>query len=82
MCTDFVFQVKCTIFWLKRGLRVHLDLYAPEFPNSISKYLILSKIVRTLVFLLIVCSTLILVQQYLEEREGDESCIQDRLGDV
>ena len=36
---NFVVGVKCTIFWLKRGLRVYLDLYAPYFPKSTSKYL-------------------------------------------
>ena len=40
------FQVKCTIFWLNRGLRVHLDLYAPDFPKTISKYLYFTKVVR------------------------------------
>ena len=39
MCTDFVFQVKFIIFWLNRGLMVHLNLYAPDFPKIISKYL-------------------------------------------
>ena len=34
MRTDFVLQVKCTIFWLNRGLMVYLDLYAPDFPKS------------------------------------------------
>ena len=46
MGTDFVLQVKCTIFWLKRGWRVHLDLYAPDFPKSTSMYLFLTKVVR------------------------------------
>ena len=27
MDPDFVVKVKCTIFWLSRGLRVYLDLY-------------------------------------------------------
>ena len=31
---DFILQVRCTIFWLKRGLRVCLDLYAPDFLKS------------------------------------------------
>ena len=34
---DFVVQVKCTIFWLNRGLRVYLDLYGglrAEVPTS------------------------------------------------
>ena len=38
MCTDFVLQVKFTIFWLNRGLRVYLDLYASDFPKSTSQY--------------------------------------------
>ena len=38
MFTDFVLKVKCTIFWLNRGLMVYLDLYAPDFPKSTSKY--------------------------------------------
>ena len=46
MGTDFVLQVKCTIFWLKRGLRVHLGLYAPDCPKSTSKYLLFTKVVR------------------------------------
>ena len=46
MGTDFIFQVKCTMFWIKRGLRVHLDLYAPDFPKCTSKYLLFSKVVR------------------------------------
>ena len=43
MYTDFVLQVKCTIFWLNSGLMVYLDLYAPDFPKSTSKYLLLVK---------------------------------------
>ena len=39
MNPDFVVQIKCTIFWLNRGLSVNLDLYAPDFPKSTSKYL-------------------------------------------
>ena len=39
MYTDFVFELKCTIFWLKRGLRVHFYLYATDIPKSISKNL-------------------------------------------
>ena len=31
---DFVLQVKCTIFWLNRGLSVYLVLYAPNFPKK------------------------------------------------
>ena len=38
MGTDFVIQVKFTIFWLNRGLRVYLDLYASDFPKSTSQY--------------------------------------------
>ena len=38
MGTDFVLQVKCTIFWLNIGLRAYLDLYVPDFPKSNSKY--------------------------------------------
>ena len=42
---NFVVEVKCTIFWRNRGLRVCLDLYAPDFqkvPRSscfVQKYL-------------------------------------------
>ena len=39
---DFVFQVKCTIFWLNRGLTVYLYLCEPDFPKStyaVQKYL-------------------------------------------
>ena len=46
MCTDFVCQVKYTISWLNRDLRVYLDLYAPDFPKSTSKYLLFTKVVR------------------------------------
>ena len=46
MCTDFVCQVKCTISWLNRGLRVYLDLYVLDFPKSTSKYLLSTKVVR------------------------------------
>ena len=38
MGTDFVLQVKCTIFCFNRGLRVYLDFYAPDFPKSTAKY--------------------------------------------
>ena len=38
-CTDFVFHVKWTKFCFKRGLMVQLDLYAPDFSKSTSKYL-------------------------------------------
>ena len=38
MGTDFVFQAKCTIFWLNRSLRVHLDLYAPDLYKITTKY--------------------------------------------
>ena len=46
MGTDFVLQVTCTIFWLKRGLRVHLGLYAPDCPKSTAKYFIFTKVIR------------------------------------
>ena len=39
---DFVLQVKCTIFWLNRCLRVYLDLYAPDF----QKIPLITKVVR------------------------------------
>ena len=42
MGIDFVFKVKCTIFWLNIGLRVYLDLYRPDFPKSTCKYFIIS----------------------------------------
>ena len=38
MYTDFVLEGKWTIFWLKRGLRVYLDLYVPDCPKRTSKY--------------------------------------------
>ena len=38
MLNDFVLQVKFTIFWLNRGLRVYLDLYSSDFPKSTSQY--------------------------------------------
>ena len=41
MGTDFVFQMKCTIFWLTIGLRVYLGLYVPDFPKNTSKYFFL-----------------------------------------
>ena len=28
--TDFVLQIKCTIFWLYIGLRIYFDLYVPD----------------------------------------------------
>ena len=37
MDPDFV-KVKFTIFWRNRGLKVYLDLYAPNFQKNISKY--------------------------------------------
>ena len=40
MDPDFVLHVKCTIFWLNRGLRVYFDLHPPDFPKSTSKYLV------------------------------------------
>ena len=46
MDSDLVFQVKCTIFWINRDLRVHLDLYAPNFPRSTSKFLFFTKVVK------------------------------------
>ena len=30
---DFILHVKWTIFWLNKGLRLNLDLYAPDFAN-------------------------------------------------
>ena len=38
MGTDFFLQVKGTIFWLNKGLRVYLDLYVSDFPKSTSQY--------------------------------------------
>ena len=43
---DFVVQVKCSIYWLNRVLRVFLDLYTPDFPKSTSKYMFCTKEVR------------------------------------
>ena len=40
------FQVKCTMFWLKRGFKVHLVLYVPDFSKSTSEYLVFTKEVR------------------------------------
>ena len=34
MDCDYVFQVKCTIFWLNRGVRVYFNLYAPDFSRG------------------------------------------------
>ena len=31
MGTEFVLQVKCSIFWPNRGLWVYLDTYVPDF---------------------------------------------------
>ena len=45
MDPDFVVQVKYTIFWLNIGLRVYLDLYAPDFSKTTSKYLFVSVLV-------------------------------------
>ena len=42
---DFVFQVKCTMFWLNRGLRVYLDLFLPNFSQSTIKYLFCTELV-------------------------------------
>ena len=39
MGPDFVVQVKCTIFWLNRGLRIYLNFVMAYFPKSTSKYL-------------------------------------------
>ena len=39
MGTDFVLQVKCSIFWPNRGLRVYLDIYVLDFQKSRFKYL-------------------------------------------
>ena len=44
--TDFVCQVKCTIFWLKRGLNVHLNLFLPDFSKSTFEYLLFTKVIR------------------------------------
>ena len=38
MSTDFVLQIKFTIFWFNKGLRVYLDLCASDFPKSTSQY--------------------------------------------
>ena len=38
MDPDFVVPVKYTIFWLNRGLRVYLDVYASDFSKSTSQY--------------------------------------------
>ena len=38
MGTDFVLQVKHTIFWLNIGLKIYLDLYVRDFLKSTSKY--------------------------------------------
>ena len=38
MYTDFVLQVKRTIFWLNIGLIVYLYFYVPDFPKSTTKY--------------------------------------------
>ena len=43
MGTDFDLQVKCTLLWPNRGLSVYLDLYAPYFPRSTSKYLVFDR---------------------------------------
>ena len=34
MHTDFVANVKFTIFWLNRGLRVYSDLYEPDLEKK------------------------------------------------
>ena len=46
MDTDLVVVVKCTIFWLNRGLRVYLDLFALNFQKSKCKYLFCTKVVQ------------------------------------
>ena len=38
LCNDFVLQANFTIFWHSRVLRVHLDLYALDFPKIASQY--------------------------------------------
>ena len=38
MDPDFVVQLKCNIFRLNGGLRVYLDMSAPDFPNITSLY--------------------------------------------
>ena len=40
MDPDFVAQVKSTIFWLNRGLRVFLDLKEPDFQLPISMFFV------------------------------------------
>ena len=35
MCTDFVIQVKYTIFWLNRGLRLYLDWYVRDVQRKV-----------------------------------------------
>ena len=44
MDPDFVVEVKCTIFWLNKGLRLYFDLFAPDFPKSTSKYLFCTEV--------------------------------------
>ena len=46
MDPDIIVQVKGTIFWPNRGLRVYLDMYAPDFPKSTYKYLFCIEIIR------------------------------------
>ena len=36
---DFIVELKSNTFWLNRGFKVYLDLYAPNFPKSDHKYL-------------------------------------------
>ena len=46
MDPDFVVPVKCTIFWMNRGVRVYLDLYAPDFSKSYYKSFVCTEVVR------------------------------------
>ena len=43
---DFILQLKLAIFFLNKGLNVYLDLCAPDFPKSSSKYLYCTKVGR------------------------------------
>ena len=38
MGVDFVIGFKVTIFWLNRGLRLYLDLYAADVQKNTIKY--------------------------------------------
>ena len=46
MHCDFSVRVKCTIFGLNRGLRVHFDLYVQDFFKIMSKYFLSIKVGR------------------------------------